>query len=337
MRPMSPVLCCALLSIAVAACVEDGADPELGDAVDELSVSQWPDDEAIPDKRSGGVVALTPWNGELHMVYTDPSSTYALELWWARWDGTRWSPSLATGRFTGGRPALATFDGRLIMVYQSTADRRIMMTSTTSQTWSTPVEAGRSLAIGGYTARGTSLLAYGGKLYLTYCADNGSSKYVNVDRFDGTSWTAYRQIPVSYRSDVWCEGATMVAMPDTGGVEILWSTRGSGSTGQVFRQRGTIGRSASVWYSTEALPMKSAGPVSVVTCNGATHLVHRGWSTATELWWSYRDGGDWVPDTRIPNQWSDSGATLGCLAGTYPLMVHNVSGGTQLMQSLFAP
>jgi hypothetical protein len=55
------------------------------------------------------------------------------------------------------------------------------------------------------------------------------------------------------------------------------------------------------------------------------------------IWWSRRVNGAWAADNRVPNQWSAAGATLGCLNGTYPLMVHNVSGGTQLMQSLYAP
>ena len=341
MRMTPRFLCCALLFAAVPACVDDGTDPELGEAIDDLVVSQWPDDVTIPGKATSRPVALTPWNGRLSMFYTDAAVSPGTEILWSWWDGASWSPSLTTGRFTTTRPAATTFNNRLTMVYRPSGQNGLVMTSTGTLTWTAPVAAGRSLAIGNYAATNPSLLEYGGKLYLAYCANNGASSYVNVDRYDGTSWAAYRQIPVSYVGSTYCQSALIAAMPDTGEVEVIWNTVWNASNGiiynPVYRQRGTIGRSTSVWYSTETLPMKSSRPLSVVTCNGNTHLVHGGWTNDTELWWSYRSGGAWVTDAKIPNQWSAAGATLGCLNGTYPLMVHNVSGGTQLMQSLFAP
>ena len=128
-------------------------------------------------------------------------------------------------------------------------------------------------------------------------------------------------------------------MPDTGGAEVIFNMVNNGGSkySAVVRERITIGRSFVVFDGREVLPMKSYKPMSVVTCNGVTHLVHGGYSTITEIWWSYRNGGDWVTDMKVPNQWSGAGPTLGCFDDTDAIMVHNVSGGTNLMWSIFGP
>jgi hypothetical protein len=334
---LSPLLlACAA---ALGGCVDAGPDPELGELQSELSVWQWPDDTAIASKTSTRQVAMAPFDGRLHMAYTKYDSTTSTELMTTRWNGSNWSTALTTGVYTDSRPALATLGTQLHLFYKPAGQGRLMMmVNPGNGVWTSPVTVGRSL--GGYVPSAPHALEYGGKLYLTYCASNGTSSVVNVDRYDGTSWTAFRQLTATTNSAYLCQSALMAAMPDTGEVEIIynvidnnWST---GRYSSVARQRGVIGRSTTVWYAGEVLPMKSYKPLSVVTCDGVTHLVHGGYSTITEIWWSYRENGDWVTDAEVPNQWSGAGAALGCY-GTQTLMVHNVSGGTQLMQSIFGP
>ena len=327
-----------LLVGGLAACVDD-PDAPLGDTADALSVWQWPDDTAITGKDSTRQVAMAQLGTRLHMIYTTYDSSTSTQLKWTRWAGTSWSVPVSVGLATDSRPALATYNDRLHLVFKPVGQGRLMMAVGDSSTFGAPVTVGRSL--GSYVPSMPHLLAYGGKLYLSYCATSGSGSVVNVDRYDGTSWTTLLQQTVATNDQYRCASALMAPTPDTGEVELIYSVVESGTNtfyySAVWRRRLVIGRSSTIIYSPEPLPMKSRKPLSVVTCNGATHLVHGGYSTETEIWWSFREGGDWVTDAKVPDQWSGAGAALGCYDDTQTLMVHNVSGGTQLMQSIFGP
>jgi len=328
-----------LCTAAFGGCLDDGSAPALGEDLSELSVWQWPDDVQIPTQDTTRQVALAPFGDRLHMIYTDYASSTSTALMWSRWNGSSWTGEVTVGRNSDSRPALTAYADRLTLIYKPVGEGRLMMTSTASTTWTTPVTVGRSL--GSYVPYNPSALAYGGKLYLSYCASNGTSSYVYVDRFDGSTWTPFRSIQASSNAAYTCQSALMAPMPDTGEVELIYNVVNAGNNttlySMVARQRAVIGRSTVVWNGGEVLPMKSMKPLSVVTCDGETHLVHGGYSSITEIWWSFREGDDWVTDAKVPNQWSGAGATLGCLNGTTTVMVHNVSGGTDLMQSVFGP
>lgn len=324
------------LALGVTAAIGCTDPAELDEVASEASVYQWPDDVALTSDRfdSTRQVALAPFGGRLHMVHTDYSSSTSTALMWSRRNGQTWSSDTALGRSSDSRPALTPFGDRLYLFFKPVGERRLMMMSTSGSLWNSPVTVGRSL--GAYTPTMPSAMTYGDKLYLSYCASDGTSSYVYVDRYDGTTWSAYRSVLVSAIPGYVCGSALMAPMPDTGEIELIFNRLGT-SAGEIYRQRGTIGRSTSVWYSTERLPMRSYKPLSVVTCAGLTHLVHGGASSPTEIYWSFREGDDWTAEQRVPNQWSGAGATLGCLADTTTVMIHNVSGGVDLMQSDFGP
>ncbi len=330
-----------LLSLLLVGCVDAADDaPDLGESTDELSVWQWPDDVQVPLQDSTRQVGLSWWNDRLHMVYTDYSSASSTNLKWSRYDGTSWSGELSVGQNSDSNPTLAPFGDRLQLIYKPVGQNRLMMTSTGGSVWTSPVTIGRSL--GSTSIRSPSALAYNGKLYVAYCAHDSQNRgHVYVDRFDGTQWIAYSSWQISSGGPL-CQSVVMAYMPDTEEIELIYTVvhaNGGVPYSAIVRRRGTIGRSVSVWYSPEVLPsMKSAKPLSVVSCNGETHLTHGGFDgSITEIWWSYRANGNWVNSQRVPNQWSGAGATLGCFDDTETVMVHNVSGGTDLMQSIFGP
>lgn len=348
----TPRLLCSLLALSTAvlpACLEVGdeedLDPELGEIESAIVVGQWPNDTVIINKYSTRQVALAPFNNRLYMAYTDKNSASNNDLKVASWNGLSWTSLFETDLLSVTRPALTAFNNRLHMIYRPQGATTLRMVSSVGGSlWTAPATAGRSLAIGNYAAEAPHATVIGTNLYLTYCSNNGSSSYVNIDKYDGTNWTAYQQFAVSYSTLAYCTHALLAPMPDAGtdGVELIYGTQAYDSQAQIwrpnmYRRRGTIGRSVQSWNSPQAL-FNSSAPVSVVTCNGETHLVHNGVVNSTELWWAYRKNGTWTTDYRVAEQWSSGGATLGCLNGTTPLMVHNESGTQRrLMQSIFAP
>lgn len=347
MRTTSRLLSLLLLSTAVLpACLEvgDEADAELGEIESAIIVGQWPNDSVIADKYSTRQVALAPFNNRLYMAYTDKNSASTSDLLISSWDGVTWRGVTNPAKFTTTRPALTAFNDRLHLFYRPEGESTLRMMSTTGSNWSFPVNAGRSLAIGNYYAHNPQATVIGTNLYLTYCSNNGSSSYVNIDKYDGTTWTAYQQFTVGHSGSATCQHALLAPMPDAGidAVELIygvsaWDPNTSKYNPWMYRRRGTIARSVQTWNSPQGL-FNSSTPVSVVTCNGETHLVHNGVVAPTELWWAYRKNGTWTTDYRVANQWSASGATLGCLNDETPLMVHNESGSARrLMQSIFAP
>ncbi|MBK9033173.1 MAG: hypothetical protein IPL61_18195 [Myxococcales bacterium] len=337
----SAFLLSLLLGGALVGCLS--ADDEaamLDESVGELSAWQWPDDTQIVGKESTRQPALAWFGSRLHMVYTDYSSSSSTALKQTRFNGSSWTTSVSLGVSSDSHPALVDYDGSLRLIYKPVGQNRLMMmTSTTASatTWSSPVTIGRSL--GTRTASAPSALAFGGNLYVAYCSQLSDLPHVLVDRFDGATWTAVHDTVASSQLYSTCNSVVMAAMPDTGEVEVLYNVIGSGGGVKpyIMRQRVVIGRSSTVWYSPTYTGMTSFKPISVVTCDGITHLVHGGDPDITEIWWSFRSNNNWVAGTQVPNQWSGAGAALGCFNGTKTVMVHNVSGGTHLMQSIFGP
>ncbi len=351
----TPRLLCSLLAISTSvlpACVELSDEPALSDEESEIGSHQWPDDTAVPDRHSTRQPAMASFNNRVYMAYTDASASSTSDLLVASWDGTTWFNGPTSVGLTTTRPALAAFNSRLHLFFRRGTERTLQMQTSAGATFSIPQTVGRSLSIGSYTPSSPSAIVIGTNLYLTYCANNGTSSYVNVDKYDGTTWTAFHQVPVSYASNKSCKSAALAVMPE-GGVELHFNTidlqrRYNNDTkgyetvdeGLLYRQRGQINRSSTVWHAApELMPFKSRNGFSVMTCNGVTHFAHTGYDYATRVYWSYRtSAGTWATDGRVANQWTDSGPALGCLNGTTPLMVHDESGsGTRLLQSIYAP
>lgn len=328
-----------LSTVLLPACAE--LTDELGETTSELVVEQWPNDSVIPDKFTSRQVAIAPWKSRLYMAHTDHSNISTTEILLSWWDGETWSSSLTTGKYSSTRPALAAHDGRLYLAYVPVGSSTLRMTSTATLTWTPQVAAGRSLAIGNHTASMPFLYSFERMLYLAYCTSNGSASYVNVDRFDGTSWTALHQVPVSYVPSTYCTHALLNYNPDGQELELFYGynvVANGTAKGYVRRQVSTT--SGRYWQGGESFGLSNR-PVSAVFCGNHTHYVHNGSVSPTELWWKNRslyDNGIWATGARVPNQWSSAGATLGCMSGSTLLMVHNESGSAhRIMQSMFNP
>lgn len=336
-NPIIALAVSLVLGAALGGCVDEG--PALGEAEGAESVWQWTDDVPVPDLFSTRQVALTWWNSKVQMVYTHYQSANPDQLRWARFDGTAWSTEHALNQNTDTNPALASFNNRLYLIFKPSGQNRFMMMSTAASTWTTPVTVGRS--IGSNQVGPPSALAYGGNLYLAYCGrDTGGYPHVFVDRWNGTTWSAFHDFRASTFASYTCRGVVLAAMPDTGAVELIYNLTyiASGSAAApVYRKRAVITANGTTWSAAEQLRMTSYKPMSVVSCGGKTHLVHGGASSSSlaDIWWSYRSGGDWVDALKVPNQQSGAGAALGCFADTTAIMVHNPSGATQLSWSYY--
>jgi hypothetical protein len=330
--------------LASAGCMtpgDDGVETATEEAAD--SVYQWTDDVQIAGMTSPYQVGLASHGDGLHMVFTGDNSM----LYRSHFTGAGWSTVHAVPNQSAAYgPALADFDGKLTLVYHAKGQNRLLMsTSTDGATWSSPVTAGTSLW--NYTLDYAPALAvHRGLLYAAYCENLGTTQRVQIDRFDGTTWTSAKTYALTIYPNTTntCKHVALASLPD-GRLDVTWTWEGD--------YRSPDGSSSSVdWYMVNAFAhgagvtwdsapsgmggMKSKKPPSIVTCAGKTHLVHGGYSNPLEIWWTLLDPatGTWNPDVRVPDQASDGGAALGCYGGTRTLMVHD-GGYTPLWWSEF--
>jgi hypothetical protein len=319
-------------AVAAAGCLPEG-DVELGTDQAALSVHQWSEDVRIQSQVSQFQVGLAPLGNRLHMLAASGSSG---EIFWSQFDGAGWSNRASIGQYADYGPALTVHNGQLVTVYHRRGHNQLLMSTSSGQSWSTPVTAGTSF--GAQRVRyAPAVASHGGHLYIAYCRTSLGGDIVSVERFDGgTSWTVVATYPM-VASSLECKHVAMSVLP-TGRLHILWTQyRDNGPGGNdfwfLFEASGD-GAPSSVWPWGPLSRMRSAKPPSMVTCNGTTHMVHGGLSTPREIWWSYRDGDAWSENVRVPNQASDGGAQLGCFNGDRTVMVHN-GGTTQLWWSEF--
>lgn len=298
----------------------DELDAELDDELETsqieiaATVYNWSDDQQISGQRSAYQVGLAQLGGRVHMMYT---TDYGY-LYSARFDGTYWTSASqinVTARADYG-PALVNHGGQLRLVYRSRGENRLMMsTSSTGTSWTAPVTAGSTLG-GATILNAPAAVSHGGSLYIGYCTRTNAGDRIRIDRLDGAAWTKVTELAVTLR----CQHVTLASHPD-GRFDILASLE-SGYSGNWYIYEWTgLGTPSSSW-AVRNLRMMSKKPMSVVTCGGNTHLVHGGFSTPREIWWTVRENGEWLGDTKIPNQASEGGSSLACL-GTQTIMVHN--------------
>lgn len=293
----------------IAGCVD--GEPLENELESEATVYAWSDDVPISGQRTDHQVGLARFGTALHMAYNAGGGV----LRWARFDGTSWTTAASMPGSVDYGPALVAFNNRLYAIYKAQSQNRLMVTSTTGNTWSTPATAGSTIGSGTILSA-PSAVVHGGVLYTGYCTRTPAGDRVRIDRFDGATW----QLVADYEAVFRCQNVALASHPD-GVFDILFDVV-SGYSGNryMYEIRGT-GAPVPSWQR-RFLPMTSAKPMSVVTCNGITHLVHGGNATPREIWWTVRENGEWLGDTRVPNQASYGGSALGCF-GTQTIMVHN--------------
>jgi hypothetical protein len=314
----APVLAFVLLGFGCAAEVDTSTTS--GD----ISVWQWADDVQIPNQFSVGHVGLAAFGGRVHQLHTIGSTG---PLAWSIFNGETWSTEVELAQHADGVPAMTVFNNRIAAVYKPAGQNRLVMMMSDGHSWSTPVNAGTT--IGTATLVTTPAVAVqAGVLYAAYCVRKSDGDHLRVDRFS-TEWSMVTETDAYFS----CRHVALAALPD-GRLDLIANTEGASSWYMEETMRQPQG---TTWSALKILPMKSKKPLSIVTCGNTTHLVHGGYSTPSEIWWTTRDDyGSWHDDVKVPNQASNGGATLGCFQTTRPIMVHN-GGSGQLWWSEFLP
>jgi len=303
----------------------DADDVETSEVESAATVYNWSDDTPISALSSAYQVGLASLGGRVHMVYT---TSYGY-LSHARFDGFFWtgaSPLPSVARADYG-PALVNHGSQLVLVYHARGENRLMMSTSSGSSWTNPVTVGSTLG-GATILNAPAAVSHGGNLYIGYCTRTSAGDFVRIDRRDGTAWTKIAELNAAFR----CKHVALASLPD-GKLDII-ATVESGNTGDwyMFEWDG-VGEPTSGWQR-DMLPMKSKKPVSIATCGGISHLVHGGFSTPREIWWTVREGGSWLGDSRIPNQASEGGSSLACW-NDRTIMVHN-GGDSQLWYARYS-
>jgi hypothetical protein len=294
-----------VLALMLAGCA---TDYDTGEVESASTVYDWSSDVQIAGATSAYQVGLAS-----NLMVRNVNGT----LQTSRYSGGTWSSLYPVpSAHADYGPALVVYGGDSYVLYHAQGENRLMMSHGWNANWSVPVTAGST--IGSATINyAPAAVVYGSSLYAGYCTRSSTGDAVRIDRYDGTTWTKV----IEYTSGLRCKHVTLGVLPD-GKLDILANFE-SGFTGTwfMYEWRGT--GSPQQWWARGSLSMKSKKPMSIVTCDGVTHLVHGGNSSPNEIWWTVYENGDWVGDTRIPNQASSGGAALGCYYGGPTLMVHN--------------
>jgi hypothetical protein len=293
---------------------------ELGETESAVNAYNWSDDTVIQWHYSDRQVGLAYQGGRTYRVNTADDSS---QLRYSRFNGSSWSAEqIIPDQFTDKAPALATFDDRVQLVYKEAGANRFRMSHYYGGIWQPPTNAGSSLGLSTITSA-PSLTVHDGFLYMGYCRDAGSIDRVQIDRFDGTSWSAVVSYPLSTNSV--CKHVAIGSLAGNRFDIVFsadWYTNGTTLDDERMFEITGIGTPISTWV-INTLSKRTRRPISIMHCNGRSHLVHGGYATPEGIYWSERGSSGWNADGLIPDQASNGGATLVCHGGTRPLMVHN--------------
>jgi len=315
-----------LVAAAASGCALAEDTLETANTSSEENVWQWTDDGPITAQTSPYQPGLAPFASRLHMAYRGNDNA---NIYITRFDGTSWSSATQVpNQLAEYGPALTVFDNRLTMMYHASGQNRLVMTtSTNGTTWSSPVTAGTS--IGTSTIRyAPAITVHQGSLYAAYCKQLSSgAEKVHLDRFDGASWSSIVDFAVPVNVDSFnCKHIAIATLPN-GRLDIVYTVAYpnpfcSGSDCWRMYEVSGFGTPSSSWIP-KLMTMKSKKPPSIVSCGTTTHLVHGGYSTPDEMWWSFWNGSSWSANVKVPDRMSGGGAALGCYQGTRAVMVHN--------------
>ncbi len=307
------------LATAVSGCTSE-ADFETGELASELTANGW-----LNDLQIGVASHYQVGVAGQDILYRDSSG----RLRPASFDGTRWSIGLQTTLQADYGPALVEHGGQLVTIYHSAGQNRFLMsTSPTGDYWSAPTAVTLPVPANSTLRYAPAAASFNNMLHLGYCYRDPYGERASIARLENGTW---RSLKTWAFPDGTCKSFAFGRSSD--GTLLYMFTTEAPSTWYMYD--GTISTSGSVSVG-RMLSFKSKKPGSIVTCGGITHMVHSGYSTPDELWWTYRRvDGTWAPDARIPGQASNGGAALGCF-GTRTIMVHN-GGYDDLWWSEYVP
>jgi hypothetical protein len=328
-----------LLAASTAGCALSDDSLDTTSVESEENVWQWTADTPIAAQTTSYQPGLAPFGTQLYMAYRGNDDT---KLYTTKFNGTGWSgASEVPGQLADYGPALAPFNRRLTMTYHVHGQNRLVMTqSTDGASWSTPVTAGTS--IGTATIRNAPATAvFGLQLYTAYCTEltNGYRR-LHLDRFDGFTWSSV----ADYAADPWfdCQHVALGVLPN-GKLDIIFTASYTAAcSSDCWRMYEVTGSGApTAAWTPVRMSMRSKKPPTIVTCGTTAHLVHAGYSTPEEMWWSFRDGTGWSDDVRMPSKFTEGGGALGCYQGTRGILAHgtlnNAVLNRQILWSEYGP
>jgi hypothetical protein len=321
----------ALFVAALAAgCVAEGSN--LGESVEAVTTG-WSDDTQIYDQQSARETALAYDRHWLHLVHAGSSNPS--ELWWSKYDGTKWSANDKLTAYADGSPALAFFYPAMHLAYKVAGQAKIVVTTDWGRT---PVTVGESGSYydpqtGSWTETpktGISMTVLASRLYLAYCnhvqSDLESYDYVQiVSKGSSGVWSRYNdrhhyKLPAGSQ----CTGVALWNWATGSLLHLVANAHYSGYTKLLQTDSSA---NANVWQS---ISMNSARPVSVAVCGNDAWLVHSGDAHPDEIWFSTwtSDLSGWPANVKLTDQTSNGGPAVGCY-GAQAIMVHN-GGSNQL-------
>jgi hypothetical protein len=196
-------------------------------------------------------------------------------------------------RGVGLPPALATFNGKLWMVWKGIErDDRVFFSSLNGNTW-----APQQQVPGIGSSTGTALAVFNGKLYMAWKGIL-SDQRIFFSSFDGVHWAPQQVIggiatSTGPRLAVVGNALYMGWKGAEGDQRIFWSTFNGAS-----------------WSPQQFIPgvASSVGP-ALVNFNNALHMVWKGWYGDQRLYASKLSGNTWAPQQAL-NAWSSEGPSL---------------------------
>jgi hypothetical protein len=315
-----------MMAVALAGCgIETETDDiDTGETESEATVTQWASFQQIYNtngsgQRSEWQVGLAGYAGRLYMVHNGDSNKH--DLWQTTYGPGGWvNDSKIDGMYSTGGPSMTVHNGSLKMVFRSHNSNQLKLSTFASGRYQPPVVIGSALGTEWLYSE-PSATVFGGKLYVAYCT-NGATR---VDRQDGATWTNVLRMPMSG-----CQDVELAVLPDTGQLHLVYAL----TSGFMYETKTSNGY---WWTSSQYLYKKTAQPISIVSCNGTTHMVHGGHDSPTQIYWSERRNGAWITDARVGQEASYGGAAVGCYPGpiNQTVMVHNGTFFNQLYYSWF--
>jgi len=212
-----------LAAVAIGGCAMAGElDTDRVEAAD--SVDQWTAAAPIPGMASSVQVALTTTGSKQLLAFTDASGVVQL----SRFTGSGWSPAqpVPGALATADAPAMAWRSGHLLLLYHPRQQNRLVMqTAVEGASWTSPVTAGTSLW-DHQLQGGAAVVANGDHWYAAYCTSTSAQVVVQIDKYDGTAWTASRSYawPITARDDWGCGNLAAGKLSD-GRLSITWTLR----------------------------------------------------------------------------------------------------------------
>ena len=240
---------------------------------------------------------------KLHLFFQGYPDADGGELWWTVYDGTRWGgvqriPDVGMSL----QPSPIFWNGRIHVFYQGGyEDGQCWFTYYDGQNWQPPQQVqplGMSFS--------PATVVYNNELYVFHqWAYQNAELWYKV--YDGTNWQPDTRIvhappaggvACSPSAVVWNEKLYVFFQQGQG----LTPTGGGGYSTlcyKVFDGNQWQPEGEDAVYTVPGVAMSDSP--SALLWNGMIHVFHRWAYEHTELWYTYFDGTNWSPDTRVPD------------------------------------